>query len=181
VWGKRSLVLIRSQICSNPFATINAWFYDARIEGTASMVTYAEDRSCTTQFELGELFLKGNRQSRDFEEAFKWYMVAAKKGSRQAQHRLGMMYARGQGVAQSYSRSYAWCKVATFQHSERARRKLKTIESKMNWDQLRRGNWLAQEFYDRYVVASKTSRCPFDSTCRSTLQSSCHGMPTFNK
>ena len=120
------------------------------------MVTYAEDRSCITQFELGELFLKGNRQSRDFEKAFKWYMIAAKKGSRQAQHRLGMMYARGQGVAQSYSRAYAWCKVATFQHSERARRKLKTIESKMSWDQLRRGNWLAQEFYDRYVATSNT-------------------------
>ena len=116
------------------------------------MVTYAEDRSCTTQFELGELYHKGNEQSRDYEEAFKWYKAAAKKGSRQAQHRLGMMYARGQGVAQSYSRSYAWCKVAAFQHSRRARRTLKIIESRMNRDQIRRGNWLAQELYDRYVA-----------------------------
>ena len=116
------------------------------------MVIYAEDRSCTTQFELGELFHKGNRKTRDFEQAFKWYKVAAKRGSRQAQHRLGMMYARGQGVAQSYSRTYAWCKVAAFQHSRRAQRKLKFIEPKMSWDQIRRGNWLAQELYDRYVA-----------------------------
>ena len=116
------------------------------------MVTYAEDRSCTTQFELGELFCQGDRSTRDFEQAFKWYLAAAKKGSRQAQHRLGMMYARGQGVAQNYARSYAWCKVAAFQHSRRARRKLKLIEAKMSWEQVRRGNWLAQEFYDRYVV-----------------------------
>jgi hypothetical protein len=119
------------------------------------MVTYAEDRSCTTQFELGELFHKGDRRTRDFEQAARWYMTAAKKGSRQAQHRLGMMYARGQGVAQSYARSYAWCKVATFQHSRRAKRKLKYIESRMSWEQVRRGNWLAQEFYDRYVVANQ--------------------------
>jgi TPR repeat protein len=79
------------------------------------MVTYAEERSCTTQFELGELFHKGDSRSRDLEQAFKWYLSAAKNGSRQAQHRLGMMYARGQGVAQNYSRSYAWCKVDTFQ------------------------------------------------------------------
>ena len=116
------------------------------------MVTYAEDRSCTTQFELGELFDKGDRQARDFEQAARWYLIAAKKGSRQAQHRLAMLYARGQGVAQSYSRSYAWCKVAAFQRSRRAQRKLRYIESRMSWEQVRRGNWLAQEFYDRYVA-----------------------------
>jgi hypothetical protein len=43
------------------------------------MVTYAEDRSCITQFELGELFHKGNQKTRDFEQAFKWYKAAAKK------------------------------------------------------------------------------------------------------
>ncbi len=116
------------------------------------MVTYAEDRSCITQFELGELFHKGDPRSRDFYEAFRWYKTAAENGSRQAQHRLGMMYARGQGVEQNYARSYAWCKVAAFQQSRRARRKLKCIESKMSWDQIRRGNWLAQDFYDRYVA-----------------------------
>lgn len=116
------------------------------------MVTYAEDRSCTTQFELGELFHKGDQQARDFEQAARWYETAAKKGSRQAQHRLAMMYARGQGVAQSYSRAYAWCKVAAFQQSRRAKRKLRYIEPRMSWDQVRRGNWLAQELYDRYVA-----------------------------
>jgi TPR repeat protein len=116
------------------------------------MVTYAEERSCTTQFELAELFHKGNRQTRDFDQAFKWYLTAAKHGSRQAQHRIGMMYARGQGVDQSYAKSYAWCKVAAFQHSRRARRKLKVIQLRMSWDQIRRGNWMAQELYDRYAV-----------------------------
>ena len=121
------------------------------------MVTYAEDRSCTTQFELGELFRKGDRRTRDLEQAFKWYLSAAKHGSRQAQHRLGMMYARGQGVAQNYARAYAWCKVAAFQQSRRARRKLRYIESQMNWEQVRRGNWLAQELYDCYVAQRQQS------------------------
>ena len=113
------------------------------------MVTYAEDRSCTTQFELGEMFR--NSEQCDFEQAFKWYLSAARNGSRQAQHRLGTLYARGQGVRKSLVESYAWCKVAAFQHSRCARRKLSCIERHMTWDQVRRGNWLAQEIYDLYV------------------------------
>ena len=134
------------------------------------MVTYAEERSCTTQFELGELFHKGNRQQRDYEQAFKWYLNAARNGSRQAQHRLSMLYARGQGVEQSYAKSYAWCKVAAFQQSRRARRKLKCIRLRMSWEQIRRGNWLAQELYDCYVAKSrKPVRCQSTGQSPATL------------
>lgn len=116
------------------------------------MVTYAEERSCITQFELGELFYKGTQRSRDYAQAFKWYRNAAIQGSRQAQHWLGTMYARGQGVTQDYTKAYAWCKVAAFQNSKRARRKLRHIENKMCLEQLRRGRWLGQEYYDRFVA-----------------------------
>ena len=115
------------------------------------MVTYAEERSCITQLELGELFQKGTQGSQDYKQAFKWYKNAAIKGSRQAQHRLGTMYARGQGVRQNYVKGYAWCKVAAFQRSKRAQRKLRYIEDKMSLEQLRRGRWLGQEYYDRFV------------------------------
>lgn len=116
------------------------------------MVTYAEERSCITQFELGELFRKGGQQSRDYTEAFRWYKNAAIKGSRQAQHRLGAMYARGQGVKQDYAKAYAWCKVAAFQNSKRAKRMLRYIENQMCLEELRHGRWLGQEYYDRFVT-----------------------------
>ena len=116
------------------------------------MVVYAEERSCTTQFELGELYYKRKSKSQDYKEAYKWYRNAAIKGSRQAQHRLGAMYARGQGVAQSYTKAYAWNKVAIFQNSRRAKRMLGCIESRMSLQQLRRGRWLAQDYYDRFVT-----------------------------
>ena len=119
------------------------------------MVQYAEDRSCITQFELGNLFDKSAQHSRDYDEAFRWYEMAARNGSRQAQHRLGSMYARGQGVAQSLAEAYAWCKVAAFQRSIRGKRKLKYLERKMSLDQIRRGRWLAQDYYDRFVTRRK--------------------------
>lgn len=116
------------------------------------MVIYAEERSCSTQFELGELFSRSKNGSPDYKQAFKWYKNAAINGSRQAQQRLGTMYARGQGVAQDYAKAYAWCMVAVFQKSKRAKRKLGIIEAKMSFQQLRRGRWLAQDYYDRFVT-----------------------------
>ena len=119
------------------------------------MVIYAEERSCTTQFELGDLFDKGEQGTRDYRQAVKWYKKAALNGSRQAQHRLGSMYARGQGVKQDYAKAYAWCKVAVFQNSRRARRKLKRIEARMGLQQLRRGRWLAQDYYDKLIIGRR--------------------------
>ena len=122
------------------------------------MVQFAEDRSCITQFELGELFQKSQEKARDYEQAFKWYQLAAINGSRQAQHRLGTLYARGQGVSQNLVKAYAWCKVAAFQNSSRGKRKLKCLESNMEFNQIREGRWLAQEYYDCYVADQKRSR-----------------------
>ena len=116
------------------------------------MVIYAEDRSEVTQFELGELFQKGQFGSRDYKQAFNWYLKAAMKGSRRAQHRVGSMYARGQGVRQSYAKAYAWCMVAATQDSKYAKRKLKIITQKMRFDQIRRGRMLAKKFYRLYVA-----------------------------
>lgn len=120
------------------------------------MVQYAEDRSCTTQFELGELFQKGDANTRDYRQAFKWYEMAAKNGSRQAQHRLGTLYARGQGVSPDAIKAYAWCKVAAFQDSSRGKRKLRCLEAKMNLDQIRQGRWLAQEYYEKYILSERS-------------------------
>ncbi len=115
------------------------------------MVVYAEERGCITQFELGEMYERGEPGKRDYDEAFKWYRIAARRGFRRAQHRLGSLYARGLGVAQDLPRAYAWCRVAAIQDSRPARRKLRQIEAHMNSDEIRRGRWLAQDYYDRYV------------------------------
>ena len=116
------------------------------------MAMYVEERSCPTQFDSGELSSKRKNELRDYKQAFKRYKNAAINGSRKAQHRIGTMYARGQGVAQDYAQAYAWCKVAAFQHSRRAKRKLEVIEAKLSLEQLRQGRWLAQDYYDRFVI-----------------------------
>ncbi len=115
------------------------------------MGTFAEDRTCITQFELGEMFEKEDSEL-DYRSAFKWYLRSAKNGYRRAQHRLGSMYARGTGVKQNYIKAYAWCKVSAAQHSRRALLKLKKIEFRMDPDEISNARKLSRQYYEKYVV-----------------------------
>jgi TPR repeat protein len=115
------------------------------------MVQFVEDRSCITQFELGEMFQKDNN-TRDYSSAFKWYMQSAKHGYRRAQHRLGTMYARGTGVTRDYTKAYAWCKVSALQHSRRALLKLKIIEPYLSVEQISCAKKLSRRYYELYVT-----------------------------
>lgn len=116
------------------------------------MVQFVEDRSCTTQFELGQMFQQSDDKVRDYDQAVKWYTRSAKQGYRRAQHRLGAMYAKGWGVKRNYIRAYAWCKVAASQHSRRALLKLRKIELKMSPEQIITARKLSKQYYQIYVV-----------------------------
>lgn len=116
------------------------------------MVRYVEDRSCTTQFELGQMFHQGDEKSRDYRQAVKWYMQSAKKGYRRAQRRLGVMYSLGQGVKQNYIRAYAWCKISAAQQSQKALDKVKELEYFMSAEQIASATRLAEKYYARYVA-----------------------------
>ena len=119
------------------------------------MIRYAEDRSCTTRFQPGESYHKGEKSFRDHQTAFRWYQVPVINGSRQAQHRPGTLYARGQGAARNLVEAYAGCKLAAFQKSCRGRRKFRILETKMRLDQIRAARWLAQDYYDRLATIDK--------------------------
>ncbi len=116
------------------------------------MVQYVEDRSCATQFELGQMFHQARGRTRDYEQAVKWYKHAAKRGYRRAQHRLGTMYAKGLGVGRNYIKAYAWCKVSAAQQSKYAMRKMKKIEAHLNPAQIADGHRLANQYYNTYVL-----------------------------
>jgi len=51
---------------------------------------------------LGSLYDDGQGVAQDYQEAVKWYRLAAMQGNALAQSNLGMMYSNGQGVAQDY-------------------------------------------------------------------------------
>lgn len=115
------------------------------------MDQYTEDRSCLTQFRMGEMFVKGD-SSRDHKLAASWYLQSAKQGYRKAQRRLGTMYALGHGMSKNYVRAYAWYKVSAVQRSAKALSNLRKLETHMTAEQLFYAKKLAKQYYETFVV-----------------------------
>ena len=56
----------------------------------------------------GLMFDLGNEVPQNYQEAFRWYVLAAEAGQRGAMNSLGLMYALGHGVAQDHSKAMKW-------------------------------------------------------------------------
>ena len=77
---------------------------------------------------LGVSYSSGfNGCKQDYEEAFKWYSKAAKKGHAAAQCSLGYAYLLGQGTKKDIDKAIDWLKKATGQGDSRAQEELGNI------------------------------------------------------
>ena len=56
----------------------------------------------------GLMFDRGEGVPRDYQEAFRWYVLAAGAGQPGAMNSLGLMYALGHGVSQDHSEAMKW-------------------------------------------------------------------------
>lgn len=113
---------------------------------------FAEERSSTTQFELGELFRKASDDSRDYQQAARWYMLSARQGYFMAQYVLGLMYSRGMGVKKDLIQAYAWLKVAASQGYGKASVCLHKCSHCMQEQQLLEARALSRIYYRQYVA-----------------------------
>lgn len=75
----------------------------------------AEFGIADAQNELGRMYEYGECFSRDFEEAARWYLLAAEQGHVNAQKVLGFMYAVGMGVPQDDDEAVKWFRKASVQ------------------------------------------------------------------
>jgi TPR repeat protein len=60
---------------------------------------------------LGSIYKK----EKDYEEAVKWYTLAAEKGDAHGQAYLGVLYLKGNGVSQNYKKAVYWFRKAADQ------------------------------------------------------------------
>ena len=118
------------------------------------MAQYNEDRSCLTQFRMGELFVKGDNP-RDRKLAAKWYLASAKQGYRKSQRRLGTMYALGYGMPKNYIKAYAWFKISAAQQSPKAISNLRKLEVHMTTEQIYYAKKLSKQYYETFVAPFK--------------------------
>ena len=54
------------------------------------------------------MYYDGRGVEQSYEEAFRWYLLAAEQGFLDAQYRVAYMYENGKGVEQSYEEAERW-------------------------------------------------------------------------
>ena len=68
----------------------------------------AEEGSRDAQFAVGYMYEQGEGTEIDYNEAAKYYSMAAQKGHEGAQHNLAVLYYTGRGVKQDMRQAYEW-------------------------------------------------------------------------
>ena len=70
------------------------------------------------------MYAEGKGVPQDYQEALKWYRLAAAQGNTPAQYSLGLAYEIGQGVPQDYQEAVKWYRIAAAQEDEWAQTRL---------------------------------------------------------
>ncbi|MEH6646523.1 tetratricopeptide repeat protein [Sulfitobacter sp.] len=74
----------------------------------------------SAQYNLGQMYRKGEGVIQDYAEAVKWYRKAAEQGYALAQSNLGVVYASGEGVIQDNLYAHMWLNIAASLDDEEA-------------------------------------------------------------
>ena len=74
------------------------------------------------------MYAEGRCVPQDYDEAVKWYRLAAAQGYANAQYSLGVMYEKGLGVPKDYLLSYMWLTIAK---TDPAAKDFQTLAPKM--------------------------------------------------
>ena len=75
------------------------------------------------QTKLATRHARGNGVPQDYNEAARWYRMAAEQGYAPAQGSLGLMYVTGEGVPKDYEKAVQWYRKAARQAKREARKR----------------------------------------------------------
>lgn len=104
----------------------------------------ASDRGyAPAQYNLGQMYYKGQGVSQNYAEAAKWYRKGAEQGDAKSQYNLGHMFRTGQGVPQDYAETEKWFRKAAEQGDAFAQFNLGLMYA--------RGDGVPQEYKTAYI------------------------------
>ena len=106
-----------------------------------AVIKLVEKGSPQAQVKLGRDYQDVN----DYDQAFKWYMLAAKQSYARAQLNLGLMYSHGgMGVRQDYALAYMWLNIGAANGSSAAKRWRKKVAGNMTPQAIEKAQSLAK-------------------------------------
>jgi len=68
----------------------------------------AEQGKVRAQYDIGNMYLKGQGTDRDATMAVGWFIKAAKQKYSRAEYKLGYLYSRGEGTSKNTSKAFKW-------------------------------------------------------------------------
>lgn len=120
----------------------------------------AEAGDAEAQFNLGVIYDSGDGVPQDYQEAAKWFSMAAEQGLAVAQHNLALMYARGEGVPLDYVLAYKWCNLAASQGYDFGITLREFMITELSPDQITEGQRLCQEYWENRTGKRNIQRVP---------------------
>ena len=84
----------------------------------------AEEGNAVAQYNLGQMYRRGDGVPQDYKEAARWYTLAANQGDVDARYNLALMYENGEGVSQDYKEAVRLWRLAAKQGDAEAQHNL---------------------------------------------------------
>lgn len=131
----------------------NSW---ADCDGTVEEIKKcATDGRALSQHMLGEMYFYGNEVPRNYKEAFKWHMLAARQGYKSAQSKLGFSFYNGWGIEKSKVKAYVWWSLGSIgQNQPIDQLNLETLEKELSQAEIERAQDIAKK-----CLESKFKNC----------------------
>ncbi|MBD0315797.1 MAG: sel1 repeat family protein [Nitrospiraceae bacterium] len=111
-----SLLVPVTILCAFPACVDQPLPRYAAIEQQSPLVehirTRAEDGSVEDQYSLGLRYERGQGVPQDYQQAARWYRLAAMQRSSAAQYKLCTLSDIGRGLPQNYQEALRWCRLA---------------------------------------------------------------------
>ena len=105
----------------------------------------AEEGDAVAQYNLGQMYRKGDGVPQDDKEAARLYRLAAEQGYADAQGNLGVMYVFGKGVTKDFVYAHMWGNIALMNGNERGASVRGHVAEKMTSSQIEEAQRLARE------------------------------------
>ena len=90
----------------------------------------ADQDWATAQYDLGQMYFRGEGVTQDYNQAFQWFKKAAEQGDAKVQHILGTMYDQGKGVEEDDKQAVHWYRKAAEQNHAPAQSNLGVLYAK---------------------------------------------------
>lgn len=112
------------------------------MQWTIKMAQYGDMQS---QFQMGQMYLKGIKIRMDYEQAVRWFEKAAIQGHIESMFALGNLYASGKGIRPDMEKAVFWYEQAALRDYAPAQKKLSEILSGLEYrtpDLVKAAGWL---------------------------------------